>query len=490
MKAKASWALAVLFSLFFLSSSIYVSTKRLLWFDELGTLRIAKLPDLATVWKVQQTFMGDSAPMTYHLIIRAVYILSGRDDLSPRFLSAFAMALAMLIVFDCARRLTNGTYGLIAMVLLGASFLPLYGYEGRPYALVVLFTSMALWLWVHTAEDSKPAAIGFGLCICLAVGMHFNSVLAMVPFGLWEVYHWRPWRRPSWKFMAGAVGIFVALVPAVQQMRNASGWLTAYWCPPSIHALMAVIGEMFPSGLLVLAVLGLLAVVAGTKFAPMEDGERLCWLFLSVPFAGFVLAEVATHAFYNRYLIVMLPGVAVAFGCMVSRVLNRQATLAFLLFLCGVAIWPELTAVRKPDEIEPPSALGLQAQTRAGLKVESALMADGKNMIVGHFLIMENSRYYSKRADLWRMYEMDSPELFCKCFSDVCLNIDQMKAHALDMAAIYPSNGLVEDMKKAGFQPVVRMTNPMVVYFAPSNGSAPHAAIPASAEAVTLGARR
>jgi hypothetical protein len=46
---------------FFFATSIYISMRRPLWFDELGTLRIAKLPDLHTVWQVQQTFLADSA---------------------------------------------------------------------------------------------------------------------------------------------------------------------------------------------------------------------------------------------------------------------------------------------------------------------------------------------------------------------------------------------------------------------------------------------
>src|SRR5215471_17464025 len=113
-KDRGSSLVAVVLALFFLATSIYISVKRPLWFDELGTLRIAKLPDLGTVWQVQQTFQADSAPIVYHLLVRVLFHLSGRTDLIARYLAAVAMIAAMLVVFDCARRLFGGVAGLIA----------------------------------------------------------------------------------------------------------------------------------------------------------------------------------------------------------------------------------------------------------------------------------------------------------------------------------------------------------------------------------------
>src|SRR5712671_4659215 len=74
---KLSWLGAGLFSLFFLVTSIYISTRRLLWFDELNAIRTARLPDLATFWRVQNSWLGDSAPVMYGLLARFVHGLSG-----------------------------------------------------------------------------------------------------------------------------------------------------------------------------------------------------------------------------------------------------------------------------------------------------------------------------------------------------------------------------------------------------------------------------
>jgi hypothetical protein len=82
---------------------------------------------------------------------------------------------------------------------------------------------------------------------------------------------------------------------------------------------------------------------------------------------------------------------------------------------------------------------------------------------------MEQARYYSKHPGLYRMYETDAAELFCKCFETACMNTDSVKSHATEMAAVYPSDQLIEDMRRAGIQSTIRMTNPLIVYFSPAS---------------------
>src|SRR5437588_9923767 len=94
---KLCWIAAFLCSLFFLVTSIYISTRRLLWFDELNAIRTAKLPDLATFWRVQNSWFGDSAPVVYGLLVRFVHGLTGGSEIGMRFVSAVALSASILI---------------------------------------------------------------------------------------------------------------------------------------------------------------------------------------------------------------------------------------------------------------------------------------------------------------------------------------------------------------------------------------------------------
>jgi hypothetical protein len=469
VQSKLSWLGAILFSLFFLLTDIDIAHKRLLWYDEIGTVKLIQLPNFAALWQAQNSFRGDSVPTLYLLLARFFYQITGHSESAVRLLSAIAMAAALLVVFDCARRLTNGLHGLIALCILAGSFLAYYGYEGRPYSLVVLFTAIALWQWLHTRDDSKAAAAGFGAAIFLAVSMHFNAVLAMVPFGVWELYRWRPWRRPSLKFLAGAAGLLCALgicIPQMVTMYSIGRAPAGLWSAPSVGALVGVLRDVFPYGLFVLSVFAILVCLVRRAVKPMADSEAVCWLFLTIPIAGLILAEAVTNSFYNRYLIALLPGVAVAFACLVRRHLNTLGSTVLLstLALLGVA-W-QLQTFLHPESIEPPSAgAPLQLRTRETLAAEADLILDGKRIVVAEFTLVQALRYYSQRPDLYVMYAGEADPYFCRYMGGACRHLDWARGDAKEVAAIYPSDYFLAVMSRAGFQATVKMTNPTVMYF-------------------------
>ena len=69
----------------------------------------------------------------------------------------------------------------------------------------------------------------------------------------------------------------------------------------------------------------------------MSGGERVGWLFLLIPLAGFVCAALVTNAFTDRYFIGTLPGVAVAFASLMYRVWHdrAEATALVCIILLG-----------------------------------------------------------------------------------------------------------------------------------------------------------
>jgi hypothetical protein len=463
------WLAAIALALFFFLTNIHISYHRLLWYDEIGTANILKLPTLAAIWQFQQTFRQDSAPTLYLFMARPLALITGHPDLAARFLSAFAMSAALLVVFDCARRLTDGRGGFIAACILASSFLSYYGYEGRPYALVVLFTSIALWIWLYT-KDSDAAAIAFGVAIFLDVSTHFNSVLALVPFGAWELIRWRPWKMPSRKLVAGILGMACALLISIRQiisMHAVGVTAAAAWCAPSASALLLVFSEFFPWGAFLVAVFAILVFLLRPAAKPISDSERLCWLFLLVPFAGFVVAELATKSFYNRYLITILPGVSIAFACLVWRYPPRWAALAFMVALAILTVGQQAIRAKKPSELETQVVPGQQAQAREGLTAEDAIAQDGKRFILTGVLLQQEISYYSKRPAMYVIYGPDRDVYYCRFAADSCWDLEKAKSHASELAAFYPSDSFIAAMQGAGFQATLKSLGPPVVYFSP-----------------------
>src|SRR5208283_1690947 len=221
----------------------------------------------------------------------------------------------------------------------------------------------------------------------LAVTMHYYAVLLLVPYGLWELYCWKPWQRPSPKLTAGILGVALSVLLMSRVMLSYSHQFSASFSAttwkPSFNGLRSVFYDLFPDGLLLLVFVMLWIAVAQLRgnesigLNRRQAGESVAWLFLCIPLAGFVLAEWKTNAFIGRYFISALPGIAVAFSCWLWRHFRnaRRVSLGVLLILATWRVATQLRAALHPDSVDPN---GQQTKTRYYLGLEAPLRDEGK----------------------------------------------------------------------------------------------------------------
>jgi hypothetical protein len=357
-RAVERWSLFAAFALvaFYLASSLYISAHRLLWIDEVLTAMTTRLPGCTAIWRAFARG-ADGLPPTYFMLMRPFDALFRHSDFGLRVPSALAMIAGMLLTFDCARRLTNGLHGLIALSVLTCSFLPYYGHEARSYALYFMLAALALWIWSYDTKNRWPAAVAFGGVLLLALGTHYYAVLCLVPYAVLELANWKP-GRPSRKLAAGSIAVLSAIAILWTPIEAGRRFYPAnYLTRPSLEVLRTTFADLFPDSLLLLAIVVVwIALLAGKRrrapLAPMQPAERLGWFFFLIPIAGYVLAQVA-HAFQLRYLIAALPGIAVAFSCWLWRHFQRAAhvSLGVLLILAGWGLAKQVSAVRHPSPL-------------------------------------------------------------------------------------------------------------------------------------------
>src|SRR6185503_1844437 len=63
------WTIAFLWAAFYVSSSLYISAHRLLWFDEILTALVTRLGSWSTMWTAL-TEIAEQTPPGYFLITR------------------------------------------------------------------------------------------------------------------------------------------------------------------------------------------------------------------------------------------------------------------------------------------------------------------------------------------------------------------------------------------------------------------------------------
>jgi len=471
-----SFCAAILFVSFYLAASIYVSSRRLLWFDEIVTVLFGRLPGIAVIWKAVGHVDPWGMPPPYYILVHLFQKVVGSAEVSARLPSSLAMAVGLLIVFDCTRRLTDGLHGLIALAFLTCSFLPDYGCEARSYALCFMLAALSLWVWIH-AGSVRSSAVLFSLVFFCGFMMHPYAVLWLVPYMVFELVTWRQGKLPSAKLVAGGIGLLCGVAVLSNLILIAKTGPRPFSGPsPSLAAIYSAFPEMFPFGLTLLAFvlvwIALVGPIDNLIPAPRtQAAERVSWLFLLIPPAGYLLGVLATNAFIPRYFIGALPGVAVASVCLLWRHFRgaRLVAVGIVLFFAVVGARHQADALRHPESIDP---YGQQKDTRQVLRLEDALQDDGKEFIVlSSTTLYLEAQFYSKHPEKYRFLASDDPRYripvyFADYYPLKIWSLNDLKVHGRATAQILPQPDTLDAMKKAGFLANVRFTGPIpVVYY-------------------------
>lgn len=466
------WTLtvALLLAAIYLLTSILIASHRQFWYDEIFTVTISQLPHSATIWKALAD-AADSQPPTYYMLVRLLDHLPISREVAARLPSALAMVAGMLITFDCARRLSNGVYGLIAFAVLSCSALTYYGYEARSYALYFMFASLALWIWVH-AGAGKLSSFLFGIVIFLAVAVHYYAVLCLVPYAVWEVSNWKPWRAPSGKLIAGCLGVLCAVALFSKQIVALRRVSPHFWARTEFSSLTASLNGYFKYGLFPLAAIMIWVALVGRRekgavASPMQPPERLGWFFGLIPVAGYILAKLGTNAFTYRYFIALLPGIAVAFSCLLWRQFGSTTRISIPVFLlfATLGLGAEFDLVRHPDHVRPPLAELEPEKVNVMLMVENSMPASAKQFIVSpaNDMLGVEARYYSKHPEKYVFLLERGSDNYVGFNARIAMNLrqyspmpfwtfDDLDAHAGETVLVNPSQKTKEDLERAGYR--------------------------------------
>jgi hypothetical protein len=481
ISSRASYFTLAVFVCFYFVSSLYIAARRLFWYDEIVTVRVASLPAVTMIWD-SLMHGADGNPPGFFLLARAASKLPVASEIGFRLPSALALAATLLLTFDAARRLSNQTYGLIAAALLSSTILPYYGYEARPYAAYCMLSALSLWTWISYKDTDRKGTVIFGLTLFCAVAVHYYAVVLLVPYALWELCQWRPGHRPSPKLWAGIGGALLAMGILSRLMFSyatqfIASFVTTPWAP-SLTSLRGLWIELFPNGLflLVLLCLVLWRPNAQPVMTPrFSEGEAIGWLFLCIPLAGFFIATIKTNAFLPRYFISMLPGVAIAFSACLWRNFrtSKAASVSIFLVLAAGGLVQELSAIRHPDEV---GRYGQQSKVRNYLELQAELQNEGKSYLVfsSSILHLELSQYASNPARCVLLLPTDPSRRTIQNRMELNLtrdapitvwDLDDLRRHAAEAALLEPREDFLQELRQDGFQLVEREPKPKEVIY-------------------------
>src|SRR5208283_3487833 len=208
---------------------------------------------------------------------------------------------------------------------------------------------------------------------------------------------------------------------------------------------------------------------------------RISWLFLVIPLAAFVMAELKTNVLVVRYVIATLPGPVIACSCCLWRHFRgrRLVSVGVCLLLAGFGLARQVVQTRDPERFSE-----VRPETRKVLSLEEAIQNDGKQFIVvcDHGLQME-ARIYSKHPERYAVLVIPDTDIISRIRPEVVLaryypfqfwSLEDLKKHARETALIAPRKSeytwpaflrTLDTLKQAGFQIRIRFTEPLEVLY-------------------------
>jgi len=312
-----------------------------------------------TMWAVRpnspvemmRRIVADVHPPLYFMLLDGWTALAGESVYVARMPSIFFALLGLAASYALGRKLFDHRTGMITLIYLGtAGFTVYYAREARMYAQFMAFSVSTTWIYVlwHEHPTRSRMTLYIGLTLALLY-THYNGAWLVLAHGLHALLS-HP-RRPAWLFLALIIAIgFVPWLPAlvhqtqthpVQQFAvRQTRWEEVRWLfflLTSLYWLVTlaplVLGRALPHLLRQRNTLSLL----------------ILWIGLT-PAVVFIINAWGRQFYQPRYVISLVPGVAMLMAYATRQVFWRPAVIGFVITITVIQLgtYPVLWPTKSP----------------------------------------------------------------------------------------------------------------------------------------------
>jgi hypothetical protein len=348
-----------------IGGALVVSTRRLLWHDELYTYYIATLPNFSEVWSALSTG-HEQIPPAYYAIVRSSLAIFGNNSVALRFPSLIGFLLMAVGLFKFVSFRLPPIYGVVAALFPMMTGVHYYVHEARPYGLELGFAALALVCWQRAAEGTKRAFALGGMWVSLAaaINCHYYGVLLVLPLAMGELVRTVVRRQIDFAIWVCFAASVLPLFFVIQLILSAGRVSGEFWAQPQWGAV-----EGFYKNLLFNSAAPVVASLTIAIFAPrllvwrqreelpapertFPDHEMGAILgFIALPLFGVLFAKFVTEAFADRYVLPAVLGMSVLFAQVMYKLLwtRFQITVGITLLLLGYFVVLDFREIRAVD---------------------------------------------------------------------------------------------------------------------------------------------
>jgi mannosyltransferase len=306
---------------------------------------------------------ADTHPPLYPVLLFVWLRLSGSAAFATRSLSALIGTLAVPLIFVFAQRLVSDRPRVKWFAALLAAVSPLliyYSQETRMYELVAVLALASTYLMLRVIDQPGARARGaYFIATLLAMYTHYSAFFVIAAQDIFALIHWRKDRAALLRWIALQAALALAYVPwVIVQTSFLSGKANSRFDEWGWRGIEMIFGKSFlafSAGLtvdypiiqiatvvfLAIAGLGMIDVVGAHRDA---SRQALAPVYFIVPIIVAYIVNPVMPFFFERYVLVALPGfiVTVALGLDVlaqRRALAAVGVAGVLVILSAYAQW-------------------------------------------------------------------------------------------------------------------------------------------------------
>jgi hypothetical protein len=366
---RKKYVVLFLFSALYWLATCLRASRKLFWFDELFTVYMSRLPDMASVWSALKQGV-DLNPPLFYVVTRFSESLFGEGHIATRLPAILGFWIFCLCLFRFVSVRTSVLAGLISMLFPLVTTAYFYAYEARSHGIVLGFGGLALVCW-QTANRSRRRGwwlIGLSVALLCAILTHTYAILLLVPFVLAELVRAVFLRHVDWPVWLAIIFSSSGATVSLPLFRAGKAVIPIETFPATVGMLANSYQNHLEPAVGIFSIALILCYIfelASPKRPVVPNGERALELsevvallaFVAMPFFSFLVAKLTGAPFLHRYSVSTVAGFACLFGVVTAK--RPTVGLGVLLVLVVQIEIKFFEYGQAATLIEPSSSLGL-----------------------------------------------------------------------------------------------------------------------------------
>ena len=312
------------------------------------------LDETSSFWQISGGFSRimsrtGELPPAYPYVLWLLSKVTGTSEVGLRMPSVVAMLAAAYLIFRTAREIFDLDVAMIVACLFCLN--PVVAFasiDARPYALGAFAAASAIFLLVRLRRsDSDSLAAFFGVTSAVMVHFHLLFVVLLpffaICFLIFKIGDRKLLFRQS---LIAFAAFFLVLAPLIPDLIQTFKGRQTFVFGRRVPRLIDLGATVSPGWLMYIFALALVAAAAATgrlNLRSLASDLRLWFCILLGPLPILVLYLVTTYTstniFVTRYRLIAIPGIALTWGWLLSRIDSHLFRALFCVAAVSAAVY-------------------------------------------------------------------------------------------------------------------------------------------------------